>query len=145
MLKYGFLVADCRLARIPEARMIKSLKTWLKQRFSDADPPPAASLRSTGSYRQRLAENGKPSLEAKSPAGEQKVDVDPHIHGTVESLGPGKNVYVQSPYVREDLGTHESLKIIDDSLLDDEEPAGIDPYNTGRFDKSRKWDQRFRK
>ena len=125
--------------------MIETLKTWLKVQFAGAEPTPPPSLKNTGSYRQRLAVTDKPSTQTKAQDRTQSVDVDPHAHGTIDSLGPGKNVYVQSPYVREDLGTHESLKIVDESLLEGEEPAGIDPYNTGRFDKSRKWDRRFRK
>ena len=125
--------------------MIKSIKTWLKSRFSDADATPPPSLRNTGSYRQRLAVPEKTARQAEAPRSAQTVDVDPHVHGHIQSLGPGKNVFVRGPLVREDLGTHESLKIVDDSLVDGEEPGGIDPYNTGRFDKSRKWDNRFRK
>lgn len=121
--------------------MIESIRTWLRHRFSGAEEVPPPSLRATASYRQRLvkAENAAPRVKL------EKIDVEPQAHGTIESLGPGKNVYVRSPYVREDLGTHESLKIVDESLLEGEEPAGIDPYNTGRFDKARKWDQRSRK
>ncbi len=65
--------------------------------------------------------------------------------GKVIDGGPGKNVFVRNRFVREDTGTHETLKILDDSLLEAEEEAGIDPYNTGRFDRSKSWDVRFRK
>jgi hypothetical protein len=65
----------------------------------------------------------------------------PHIAGTIEDNGPGKNVLVRNKFVREDTGTHETLKILDDSMLDTQE-EGIDPYNTGRFDRSRNWDKR---
>ena len=125
--------------------MIGNLRTWFKQRFAGAESSPPPSLMNTGSYRQRLIAKDRPSPPAE-PSIESQPDPDElPAHGTIESLGPGKNVYVQNPYVREELGTHESLKIVDKSLVDGEEPAGIDPYNTGRFDKSRKWDQRFRK
>jgi hypothetical protein len=36
------------------------------------------------------------------------------------------------------------LKLFDDVPLDPEEPMGIDPYNSGEFDRSRHWDTRFR-
>jgi hypothetical protein len=42
--------------------------------------------------------------------------------------------------VREDTGTHETLKIIDESLVVEEDEGGMDPYNTGRFDRSKSWD-----
>mgnify|MGYP000163898234 FL=1 len=49
---------------------------------------------------------------------------------------------IRNKYVREDSGTHDSLKILDDSMLDTEEEVGFDPYNTGQFDRSRNWDKR---
>ncbi|MGB5510832.1 MAG: hypothetical protein WBM87_03895 [Woeseiaceae bacterium] len=119
--------------------MMEGLKSWFKGRFSVAEPPPSAGA--TGTYRQRLAAAEK---SVDYPTKDPDVEVD-SPHGHIESLGPGKNVLVRSPYVREDLGTHESLKIVDQSLVDEDHEAGIDPYNTGKFDKSRKWDQRFRK
>jgi len=119
---------------------MEGLKSWFKGRFSVAEPPPPRAS-ATGTYRQRLATTEKP---VDHPARDARVEVE-HPHGYIESLGPGKNVLVRSPYIREDLGTHESLKIVDQTLTDEDHEAGIDPYNTGKFDKSRKWDQRFRK
>ncbi len=73
------------------------------------------------------------------------MEVDPveysgELGGRIEEVGPGKNVLVRNKYVREDTGTHETLKIIDDSLVEKEDDGGIDPYNTGRFDRSKSWD-----
>ena len=51
---------------------------------------------------------------------------------------------IRNKYVREDTGTHETLKILDDSILDSGEEEGIDPYNTGDFDRSRNWERRFK-
>lgn len=51
---------------------------------------------------------------------------------------------IRNRYVREDTGTHETLKILDDSIIDSGEEEGFDPYNTGDFDRSRNWDRRFR-
>ena len=121
---------------------MEGLKSWFKGRFSQVESPPLPRARSTGTYRQRIAAAENFVVRPDKDPG---VEVDPHVLGRVESLGPGKNVFVRSPYVREDLGTHESLKIVDQSLVDEGEEDGIDPYNTGKFDKSRKWDQRFRK
>ena len=59
--------------------------------------------------------------------------------------GPGKNVLVRNKYVREDTGTHDSLKIIDASLVPEEEEDNTDPYNTGRFDRSQSWNLRDKK
>jgi hypothetical protein len=62
------------------------------------------------------------------------------VGGKIEDGGPGKNVLVRSKYVREDTGTHETLTIIDDSLVQADDDDGLDPYNTGRFDRSKTWD-----
>jgi hypothetical protein len=64
---------------------------------------------------------------------------------TIEDAGPGKNKLIRNKYIREDTGTHETLKILDDSLVDSGEEPGIDPYNTGGFDRSKNWHNRFRK
>jgi len=63
--------------------------------------------------------------------------------GRIENVGPGKNVLVRDDS-SEDTGTGEMLELLDDSPLDPGEPVGIDPYNSGEFDRSRHWDTRFR-
>lgn len=122
--------------------MIKTIKTWLKDRFSAAEPETSQALRRSGYYQ------GHPPASSKDPAAELTpdfVDVDPHLHAEIESVGPGKNVLIRNRFVREETGTHETLKILDDSAIDSGEATGLDPYNTGSFDRSKKWDQRFRK
>jgi hypothetical protein len=68
------------------------------------------------------------------------VDFIADLGGQVEDAGPGKNVLIRNKYVREETGTHENLKIVDDSLAETDNEAGADPYNTGRFDRSKSWD-----
>ena len=75
----------------------------------------------------------------KKPAPEV-VDFSAAPGGRVEDGGPGKNVLVPNKYVREETGTHETLKIVDDTVKEQEEEFGADPYNTGRFDRSKSWD-----
>lgn len=122
--------------------MMARLKSWLKERFSAEDPTPPPSSRKTHSYHKAPASPTQTPVPRPSP---EYVDVDPNVHGHIEDLGPGKNVLIRNRYVREETGTHETLKILDDSAIDSGEEAGIDPYNTGGFDRSKKWDQRFRK
>ena len=65
----------------------------------------------------------------------------------VETLAPpaaAEGALIRNKYLREDTGTHETLKILDDSIIDSGEEEGFDPYNTGDFDRSRNWDRRFR-
>lgn len=121
--------------------MMEKLKNWLKDRFYVQDLSPPQNLRKTGSYGP-VPRAAKKQVKRPSP---EFVDVDASLHSEVDSLGPGKNVLIRNPYVREETGTHETLKILDDSMVDSGEEHGIDPYNTGDFDRSKKWDQRFRK
>jgi len=109
---------------------------WLKSKFRE-DSEPEASLRHSGVHivptapkiRKRRSAN-----RASSPGRAHKIADD----------GTGTNVLIRNKYVREDTGTHETLKIVDDSLLESEEEFGADPYNTGRFDRAKTWES-FRK
>ena len=74
-----------------------------------------------------------------------RLEFDTDLSGRIEEVGPGKNVLIRNKYLREDTGTHETLKIIDDSIIDTGEETGFDPYNTGQFDRSRNWGSRTRK
>ena len=121
--------------------MMERLKNWLKDHFSAGDPAPPRDLRATGSF-QAASDKSFKNPPRPNPA---PVEVDSSLHSEVESQGPGKNVLIRNRYVREETGTHETLKILDDSMVETGEEPGIDPYNTGGFDRSRKWDQRFRK
>jgi hypothetical protein len=110
--------------------MMEKLKNWLKDRFSTQDPSPPQNLRETGSHRPAA-----PAPKKKVPRPDPEyVEVDSSLHSEIDSLGPGKNVLIRNPYVREETGTHETLKILDDSMVDSGEEPGIDPYNTGDFD-----------
>ncbi len=71
---------------------------------------------------------------------QQDVQYSADVGGKIVNGGSGKNVLIRNRYVREDSGTHETLKIIDDSILESDDEFGLDPYNTGRFDRSRSWD-----
>ena len=51
---------------------------------------------------------------------------------------------IRKKFVREDTGTHETLTILDDSIVDSGEETGIDPYNTGEFDRSKNWEKHLR-
>lgn len=88
-----------------------------------------------------MARNQRPK-QAVPKRQPDYVNLDPRVGGRVEDRGPGKNVLIRNKYLREDSGTHETLKILDDSIIDTEEEEGFDPYNTGQFDRSRNWDRR---
>lgn len=129
-------------ARFRISDMLARLRIWLKTRFGRAAPPPHRELRRTGAH---PAPRRPPARKPVPRPAPEFVDADPELEGRIESNGPGKNVLIRNKFVREDTGTHETLTILDDSIVDSGEEAGIDPYNTGGFDRSRNWDKRFRK
>ena len=110
-------------------RLIK----WLANKVFPDKEPPAESLRQTG---VRV----KPQPVMQMPRKIESVAFNAGQCGKIEDGGPGKNVLIRNKYVREDTGTHETLKIIDDSILESDEEYGLDPYNTGRFDRAKSWD-----
>jgi len=122
--------------------MFKRFKNWLKTRSSDEDLALTQDLRATGAHaappparpNQRVP---RPDLEFVAP--------DEDLSAELESDNPGEKALIRNKFVREDTGTHETLKIIDDSIVDTGEETGIDPYNTGGFDRSKNWDRRFNK
>ena len=122
--------------------MFERLKDWLKSRFSDEDSTLLEELRMTGTH--TAAPRVRPQKKVPRPNPEY-VAADDDLATMVESNGPGKNVLIRKKFVREDTGTHETLRIIDDSIVDTGEETGIDPYNTGEFDRSKNWDRRFGK
>ena len=112
---------------------MQRLTKWLADKFFPApEPPPRPKRRAIPTARPKPAVKQHPAIEPVEFSGE--------LGGKIEEVGPGKNVLVRNKYVREDTGTHETLKIIDDTLVENEDEGGIDPYNTGRFDRSKSWD-----
>ena len=100
-------------------------------------------LAGKGKTTRRRKPQQKPArVKARNPA---IVDFDSELGGRIDDGGPGKNVLVRNKYVREDSGTHDTLKIIDESLFQEEEEFSDDPYNTGRFDRSQSWNLRTKK
>ena len=135
---------------------MKRFVNWLAGKFAPRKASPrtdlhrtGAQLRQTGAHLKhsgahRAMPPSPASKQPRAPAQTEYVDIDTHVEGRIDDLGPGKNVLIRNKYVREDTGTHDTLKILDDSMLETDEETGIDPYNTGQFDRSRNWDKRFR-
>lgn len=116
---------------------------WLKTRLGLEEPEPEEPLWQSGVHvRPRPAR--RRTFEKVSKPKVEPVDFSSDVGGRIADGGPGKNVLIRNKYVREDTGTHETLKIVDDSLLESDDEEGDDPYNTGRFDRSKSWES-FRK
>jgi hypothetical protein len=113
---------------------------WLGLKLFGRKAPSAESLPQTG---PRVTPRPRPPKPL--PPRPPKLNYDAGIQGTIEDGGPGKNVLIRNRLVREETGTHETLKIISDEVLESNEECGIDPYNTGRFDRSKSWNSQNRK
>lgn len=106
--------------------MIHRLRIWWQSRFSPQARRANDPLRKTGVH---AAIRRKKATEDEA----------------IEKATPDEDSLIRNKFVREDTGTHETLKILDDSIVDSGEEPGIDPYNTGGFDRSKNWNNRFRK
>ena len=119
--------------------MLMRLINWFRGETELDDGPVTQVRRRTCAHAAVQFNKRKPNL-----ASEGYPEREPRLDGEVEDYGPGKNVLVPRKYVREDTGTYETLRIIDDSVPEEPDVDGIDPYNSGQFDRSRHWDRRFR-
>ncbi len=118
---------------------MQRLFKWLARKIFPDKAAPKRARRRTGDKRV------PPRQPAPKPVRQPRPKTEPvgyaaEVGGQIEDGGPGKNVLVRNKYVREDTGTHEKLTIVDDSLLQADDDDGLDPYNTGRFDRSKSWD-----
>ena len=120
--------------------MMHRFKNWLRNRGLDTDESPPATFKKAGA--QASTRPGKTKQPPPAPKFVQRPTTG--AHGTEDGTS-GKSGLIRNKYVREDTGTHETLKILDDSIVDSGEETGIDPYNTGGFDRSKNWNNRFRK
>lgn len=114
--------------------MLEALKTWWRERFGDDAEDDLPRVNRTGSFPPRDLSQGTPDPARRAAAKD-----------SAGNPGQEGDVLIRNRFVREETGTHETLKILDDSLIDSGEEAGIDPYNTGGFDRSRNWESRSRK
>ena len=121
--------------------MLERLGNWLKKQFSDGESSRSPVLRQSGIHHLR------PQVSAQAATRQEPEDVDfeSQVPGKIEDGGPGKNILVRNQYIREETGTYETLKIVNDSLDDEDDGFSDDPYNTGGFDRSKNWGNRFRK
>lgn len=129
-----------------EAERMQRLIEWLGNLVSPEQAAPAKpSLRVTQSLqRQAQVRRRTEALTEMEPAA-PPAELYTAGGSRIEDGGPGKNILSQPKFVREETGTHETLKIVDSDLIDTGEEAGFDPYNTGRFDRSANWGKNRRK
>jgi hypothetical protein len=121
--------------------MFKRWINWLK---GDAASDPVRPTQQRRRVSAHAALHARSAPSAKPRKEPDIRDMGPSLDGRIENAGPGKNVLVPNEYSDDDTGAREMLKLLDDTPLDPAEPTGIDPYNSGQFDRSRHWNTRFR-
>ncbi len=127
---------------------MKRFFNWLTNLFSTQAAPPRHKLTRSDSYLRQTNSQLKPGsakIQQAVPRRQPEyVNLDPNSAGRLVDGGPGKTALARSKYIREDSGTHETLRILDDSITQPDDEIGTDPYDTGDFDRSKNWDKRFR-
>lgn len=121
---------------------MKRFLNWLADKISPQKASPKPGPKQTG---QRTIPKKFPIKQAVPRSQPEYVEFDSKVDGQIDDAGPGKNVLKRNKYIREETGTYETLSILDESLENNTDEEGIDPYNTGQFDRSKTWDKRFRK
>jgi hypothetical protein len=134
--------------KVSTSQTFQAFLKWLGERLfrqaEDESPQPAAvGVRPPS---ERAGSNARFVNKAvnRSNGDSDAVRLKTTEGGEIADGGPGKNVLIRK-FVREDTGTHDTLKILDQSVLESDDASGIDPYNTGRFDRAKSWETRFRK
>jgi hypothetical protein len=112
--------------------MFEIIKNWLNDKFSTSESAASDRRAKTGTHSAVRPKRPIAPRPVQKVIRENKQD----RHEEADK---------RNKFVREDTGTHETLKIIDSSLEDSPEEGGIDPYNTGAFDPSKTWNNRSRK
>ncbi len=122
--------------------MFEKILNWIRSEKSPKNAGARARPQKPLYDRHKNENRRKTADRRKRP---EYVELDPETADKLKNSESGNNELIRNKYQREDTGTHDNLKIIDDSMIDSGEETGIDPYNTGNFDRSRNWDKRFRK
>jgi hypothetical protein len=125
---------------------MKRFLNWLADKISPQEASPQPDLKQTGRHTiPRKSPKKTPIKQAVPRSQPEFVEFDARVDGKIDNAGPGKSVFKRNKYIREETGTHETLSILDESAENTPDEEGIDPYNTGQFDRSKTWDKRFRK
>lgn len=128
--------------------MFSQIVRWFKGEPASEEWPAIERRASSAKGRRRTDVHATLSAEKHAPSTEapkvRTVRPGTARNGVRRAMGPAQKSVIRNRYVREETGTHETLKILDDSILDSGDDGGIDPYNSGEFDRSRNWERHFR-
>lgn len=121
---------------------MKRFFNWLADKISPRSKSPQVKIDPTRNAASRVSQatHKKQAVPRSQP---EYVEFDSSVDGKIDDAGPGKNVLRRRNAQRDE---NDSLSILDeDAAEDSRDDGGIDPYNTGQFDRSKNWDKRFRK
>ena len=111
---------------------MKRVLKWLETKFSRHSAVVEADEHHTpAAVKVRPVENAKEEYSIE-------VAFDADGPDRVESHEPEENVLIPDKYA-DDTITQRALGILDESSLNTSESTGVDPYNSGSFDKSKTW------
>ncbi len=121
---------------------MKRFFSWLTDKISPKNTSPNPGVKKAGRHEFAKKSPVKQAVPRSQP---EYVEFDSSVDGQIDDAGPGKNILKRNKSIRDKAGTHEKLSILGESDENQTDEEGIDPYNTGQFDRSKHWDKRFRK
>ncbi len=121
---------------------MKRFFNWLADKISPQKASPNPGVKKAGQHKFSKKSAVKQAVPSSQP---EYVEFDSSVDGQIDDAGPGKNILKRNKRTRNETGTHETLSILGESGESQTDEEGIDPYNTGQFDRSKHWDKRFRK
>jgi hypothetical protein len=115
--------------------MFRLIKKWLGWHGEDSSED-TNPVQRVPMARARVAP-ARPRNKATSSAR-------PGARGAIDNRVSGKPPAARPQAPGIDAKLADQLRILDEENAGDEIEPGLDPYNTGRFDRSKNWDKRFR-
>jgi hypothetical protein len=121
---------------------MKLFFNWLAEKISPQKASAKPSVKKAG--RQKFPKKA-PVKQAVPRSQPEYVEFDSSVDGQIDDAGPGKSILKRNRSIRDETETHDKLSILGEPDENQTDEEGIDPYNTGQFDRSKHWDKRFRK
>ncbi len=121
---------------------MKRFFSWLADKILPRKASPKPAVKKAGRHEFPKKSSVKQAVPRSQP---EYVEFDSSVDGQIHDAGPGKSILKRNKRISTETGTYETLSILGESDENQPDEEGIDPYNTGQFDRSKHWDKRFRK
>lgn len=118
-------------------KFIRTMFTPPSQQPAPKSRPRQPFHRSTRAIRTDVPKGGPD----KQPESGLEADATSEWFGEAEEnvdLGPDNRVMARRPRYQLETGSYETLAIVEDR-----DEVGVDPYNTGSFERRKTWDPAF--